>query len=86
MDKPAHPNAAKILINWLLSREGQIALSQGGLMPYRDDIAPSDVKYGTYKSVTEAVGADNVLFISPTKESLVGLDETLARWNQALGR
>jgi iron(III) transport system substrate-binding protein len=25
MDKPAHPNAAKVFINWFLSREGQIS-------------------------------------------------------------
>ena len=65
---------------------GQIALSQGGLMPYREDVAAGDVKYGTFKSVTDAVGADNVLFISPNKDALVGLDESLARWKKALGR
>jgi hypothetical protein len=30
MDKPAHPNAAKILVNWLLSRDGQTALQRDG--------------------------------------------------------
>jgi iron(III) transport system substrate-binding protein len=80
------PNSAKLFLDLMLTREGQIALSQGGLMPYRDDIAASDVKYGTYKSVTEAVGADKVIFISPIKEELVGMDESLERWNKALGR
>jgi iron(III) transport system substrate-binding protein len=80
------PNSARLFLDLMLTREGQIALSQGGLMPYRDDVAPGDVKYGTLKSVTDAVGADKVIFISPNKESLVGLDETLARWNKALGR
>ena len=28
MDKPAHPNAAKVLLNWLLSREGQLAVQR----------------------------------------------------------
>jgi iron(III) transport system substrate-binding protein len=28
MDKPAHPNAAKIFLNWLLSREGQGAIQR----------------------------------------------------------
>ena len=28
MDKPAHPNAAKVLLNWLLSREGQLAVQK----------------------------------------------------------
>jgi ABC-type Fe3+ transport system substrate-binding protein len=30
MDKPAHPNAAKVLLNWILSREGQIAVQKEG--------------------------------------------------------
>jgi len=30
MDKPAHPNAAKVFINWLLSREGQMAVQKEG--------------------------------------------------------
>src|SRR5688572_16669655 len=28
MDKPAHPNAAKVFVNWLLSREGQAAIQR----------------------------------------------------------
>jgi iron(III) transport system substrate-binding protein len=80
------PNSARLFLDLMLTREGQIALSQGGLMPYRDDVAASDVKYGTLKSVTDKIGADKVIFISPDKEALVGVDKTLARWNKALGR
>ena len=48
MDKPAHPNAAKVLINWLLSRDGQIALqrdheSAGRTDSLRIDIPKNDV-------------------------------------------
>ena len=28
MDRPANPNAAKVFINWLLSREGQISFQK----------------------------------------------------------
>ena len=28
MDKPAHANAAKVFLNWLLSREGQIGIQR----------------------------------------------------------
>ena len=28
MDKPAHPNGAKVFLNWLLSREGQVAIQR----------------------------------------------------------
>ena len=48
MDKPPHPNAAKILINWLLSRDGQIALQRdreaaGRTDSLRIDIPKNDV-------------------------------------------
>jgi iron(III) transport system substrate-binding protein len=49
MDKPAHPNAAKVLLNWLLSREGQIAVqrdpeSAGRSDSLRMDIPKTDVQ------------------------------------------
>jgi len=49
MDKPAHPHAAKILINWLLSRDGQIAMqrdqeSAGLTDSLRIDIPKNDVR------------------------------------------
>jgi iron(III) transport system substrate-binding protein len=43
MDKPAHPNAAKILINWMLSREGQIALQRDGESAGRTDSLRIDI-------------------------------------------
>lgn len=48
MDKPANPNAAKILLNWLLSRDGQIALQRdheaaGRADSLRIDIPKNDV-------------------------------------------
>ena len=49
MDKSPHPNAAKILINWLLSRDGQIAVQRdheaAGLTDsLRIDIPKTDVR------------------------------------------
>ena len=46
MDKPAHPNAAKVFINWLLSREGQMAVQKDGETndSLRIDIPKSDVR------------------------------------------
>lgn len=45
MDKPAHPNAAKVFLNWLLSREGQMAVQRDAESndSLRIDIAKSDV-------------------------------------------
>lgn len=45
MDKPAHPNAAKVFLNWLFSREGQMAVQRDAESndSLRIDIAKSDV-------------------------------------------
>ena len=41
--QPPHPFAAKLFIEWLLTREGQEVINQYGRVPIRDDI---DSKYG----------------------------------------
>lgn len=45
MDKPANPHAARLFLNWLLSREGQISFqkSQGSCDSARLDIPKDDV-------------------------------------------
>ena len=46
MDKPAHPNAAKVFVNWLLSREGQMAVQKEGETndSLRIDVPKTDVR------------------------------------------
>ena len=46
MDKPPHPNAAKVFINWLLSRDGQTEIQKESQTndSLRIDIPKSDVK------------------------------------------
>ncbi len=48
LNKAPHPNAAKVLINWLLSREGQVAFQRQGSRPnsMREDIPKKDVAPG----------------------------------------
>jgi iron(III) transport system substrate-binding protein len=43
MDKPAHPNAAKVLLNWLLSREGQISVQRDPESAGRNDSLRIDI-------------------------------------------
>jgi ABC-type Fe3+ transport system substrate-binding protein len=46
INRAANPNAAVVFVNWLLSREGQIAyqkLAQGGRNSLRTDIPKDDV-------------------------------------------
>ena len=45
LDQPPNPNAAKLFLNWLLSREGQISFqkSQGSCDSARIDVPKDDV-------------------------------------------
>jgi iron(III) transport system substrate-binding protein len=57
LDRAPHPNAAKVFVNWLLSREGQIAyqrLARGSLNSYRIDIPKDEVP--SYVRLPEGVG------------------------------
>lgn len=82
----ASPDSAKLVLDLLLSREGQIAFAKGGQTPYRADIASGDVPYSSYNAIVEAVGKENILFIVPKASMLKGQEEFMKRWNAALGR
>jgi iron(III) transport system substrate-binding protein len=77
------PNAAKLFLDYMLSREGQIAFAKGGLTPYRDDIARSDVPFQTLGSIGAEIGKENVLIINYDKNLVSQRDAFIARWKQA---
>jgi iron(III) transport system substrate-binding protein len=79
----AHPNAAKVFVNWLLSVEGQEAACTGGFTPYRDGV-PCD--FGL-PQVSAAVGGEENLIIGSFDRAVVERrDEIVRRWNEAFGR
>lgn len=64
----ANPNSAKLFFDFLLSQEGQTLLGEGGVVPYREDVAEDDVRY-TYQEIVDEVGEENII--------RVGYDEGL---------
>ncbi|HEX2576721.1 MAG TPA: extracellular solute-binding protein, partial [Aquihabitans sp.] len=76
------PNAAKVLVNFLLSQEGQTAACAGGFTPYRDDVdCDQDLA-----SIEELVGEGNAVVVGYPTELQAGLREMRDRWNEAFGR
>jgi iron(III) transport system substrate-binding protein len=57
--KAASPNSAKLMMDFILSQEGQYALSLGGEIPYRSDIA--SVTELHLDKLTTQVGAERVI-------------------------
>lgn len=64
-EKPAHPNAATVMANWLLTAEGQKVFSQGfGLPPSRLGVTVEGLDPQTFPSPGEKIlpyGEDDVL-------------------------
>jgi iron(III) transport system substrate-binding protein len=90
------PNSARLMVDFLLSQEGQIALALGGLTPFRPDIANVDIfnssdgnkLYIHFNQVIEEVGLDNLIFITldPEMNNPEKRSAFIEKWNHALGR
>jgi len=76
------PDAAKVLVNFLLSEDGQTAACAGGFTPYREGVeCPTGLP-----AIEAAVGADNVILVGYPDEVVTGQAELRDRWNAAFGR
>jgi iron(III) transport system substrate-binding protein len=90
------PNSAKLMVNFLLSQEGQLALALGGLTPFRSDIANVDLfnpvngvqKHIHFNQVMEAVGINKLIFINLDPEIINNdkRDLFINNWNNAMGK
>jgi iron(III) transport system substrate-binding protein len=58
----ANPNAAKLMLDFLLSQEGQLTLAMGGLTSFRSDVARISALH--LETVAEEVGQENLIFLS----------------------
>jgi len=80
-------NAAKLMLDYIVSREGMIGFGKGGLTPYRDDIKGDDVPRFTYKKVAEMVGGeDKLIIVDYDTDIMTKGKDFVARWNKAFLR
>lgn len=84
--KAASPNSAKLMMDFILSREGQMAFAKGGLTPYRPDVA--DQVDFHLSSVIDEIGQENVLLFSfdPDLTDKSKTDAFLAKWKETMGK
>lgn len=80
----ASPNSAKLMLDFLLSQEGQLALSLGGQTPYRTDIIRLSSSH--LEKVSEAVGQEKLIFLlyEPQLKSVSRVADFSRRWDAAL--
>jgi len=75
-------NAAKLMLDYIQSAEGQRAFGRGGLTPARPDVKPGDGVRYTYSSIAETVGERNIILVGYDTESVKNYDSILGRWKQ----
>lgn len=79
-------NSAKLMLDFIVSHEGQVAFGAGNLTPYRSDVGADEAPL-TYQTVVDAIGGeDNVVLINYDPDMVERYDEFVARWKQAFGR
>jgi iron(III) transport system substrate-binding protein len=79
-------NAAKLMLDYIVSAEGQRAFGRGGLTPARPDVAPGEGIRHTYSSIAEAIGGEATVALvdyDPAFER--DYEGFLARWKQTYG-
>lgn len=83
----AHPNSAKLLDDFILSQDGQIAFAEGFLTSYRTDVADK-AKYSLTKYAAQAGGEQNLInfFFDPDLKDKAKKDAFVARWKKAVGK
>jgi len=68
------PNASKLFLDFILSRDGQQAVGDGGLVPYRSDVDPTKYPSGlSFDTIRKDAGEANVVVIGPDKEAVAQL-------------
>lgn len=80
------PASARLLLDLLLSKEGQIAFSRGGMTPYRDDVSADEAAYFTLDAIKKDVGEENVFIIEYDRDLIAKRDEFVSRWKTAFER
>ncbi|WP_051581645.1 ABC transporter substrate-binding protein [Pseudonocardia acaciae] len=82
--KSPHPNTGKLMLDYILSAEGQANIAGGGFTPYRSGVhAPAGRP--TYDSVVSDVGKDNVVLIGYDLGPEAEQDRFAKDWEARLG-
>jgi iron(III) transport system substrate-binding protein len=81
--KAANPNSAKLFVDFALSNKGQTLVGKGGLVPYRDDVDESQVRY-TYQGIEKLVGKDNLIIAGFDKGLIEQGPAFIEKWKAAM--
>jgi iron(III) transport system substrate-binding protein len=79
-------NAAKLLVDFMLSHDGQVALGKGGVVPFRTDVKAEEVPRSYQSIVKEIGGEDKAVLINYDEKSAAGQAGFVDKWKKAFKR
>ena len=81
-----HVNSAKLMLDYIVSHDGQVGFGKGGLTPYRSDVLASEVPRATYDGVVAAVGGEqNVVRVEYDENIVKNGPAFQERWKKTFG-
>ncbi|MBX9898942.1 MAG: ABC transporter substrate-binding protein [Qipengyuania sp.] len=76
------PHTARLMLDYMLSHEGQVAAGRGGMTPYRPDVAAKEVPYLTYDAIAKRLGGEqNLIMIGYDPDMVTEYRPFITRWN-----
>jgi len=75
--------SAQLLVDFVISREGQLAAARGGMTPYRSDVKASEVPFLTYDEIVKRVGEKNVILIRYDEKMVDDMKAFTDKWRAA---
>lgn len=76
-------NTAKLMLNYILSQDGQISVYNGGFTPYRPGL-PSQAAPRTYESIESKLGKKNMVIIGYDDVSKEEAQQITQKWKSYL--
>lgn len=84
--KATSPNAAKLMVDYIISQEGQLAFADGGLTAYRPDVQEKAKQHLDKLNAGLGEGALIKYSFDPDMTDKAKTDAALQRWKQVMGR
>lgn len=79
-------NSAKLMLDFILSHDGQVAWGKGGLTPYRSDLTVEECPR-TFQSIAQEIGGeDKMVLVNYDENAAAGRDAFVEQWNEAFNR
>lgn len=81
--KSQNKYSAQLFLDFVVSHEGQVAVAQGGLTPYRPDIRKEEVPFLTYNLIKDQIGENNIVLVKYDEKMVAENKSFIEAWRAA---